>query len=177
MFKYATRLPPGNGLKLISDTVVRKNASFSRIEAIDFIERLANHLISNPNSTIVPIYRFKRLGRVGGSYQYHYDMMRMGILSVNEKQVIDDLCRNYYNYGSITLVLKKNPSYNKDYKELVSFMSKTFKDKRYIDLHSGNFMKDMDDNYRIIDIEGFYSYTHPLLTDPVYKWFTKGKKK
>jgi hypothetical protein len=43
----------------------------------------------------------------------------------------------------------------KEYPKLMNFINTVFSQKRYTDIHSGNFMKDEDGEYRIIDLEGF----------------------
>ena len=159
MIKYATRLPPGKGLSLLNDTTVRKTDLCSESKTLDFMIAIANHFIQNPDPLVVPIYNFEVINSIRSPYKYTYDMRRLGILNNHERHIVDmaGCCHDKYGgdayqvwYDTVTY-----SSYAHEYPELFSFLKEILKINRYFDLHSGNVMIDEEENYRLVDIEGF----------------------
>jgi len=160
MFKYDQNVER-YGIKLVNDRVIRKEAQFSTYKHFEFLSRLARHLIANPDPTVVPVYKFEVLeeapeGKLWGTFRYAYEMMRLPMLSREEKSAINTFFQHRYNMNR-----SEDPYLLRDkreFPELAKFMSKVFDDDNYTDLHDGNFLKDEEGNYRIIDLEGFSRY-------------------
>jgi hypothetical protein len=155
------------GISLIGEDVVRKEASFSQRSNFEFIRNLVNHLIQTPDPMVVPVFRFETLEEdppktegAWGTYKYAYEMKRLPKLSEAEKTIISRVIGHYKPVPTDT----PDPTFQRYWKEnssLMEFMNKVLDDGNYTDLHSGNFLKDHDGSYRIIDLEGFYKY--PLI--------------
>jgi hypothetical protein len=162
--KYDDNVEARYGIKLVSDRVVRKEAQFSTRESFEWIRNLVLHMLANPNPMVVPVYRFEVMEETNeadnsrwGVYKYAYEMMRLPMLTNEEKSLIT------------TLILGRKPVDRddprpkiqdgwKEYPTLVEFMNRVLADGYYTDLHDNNFLKDEEGNYRIIDLEGFGSY-------------------
>jgi hypothetical protein len=54
------------------------------------------------------------------------------------------------------------------YPTLTAFLTKIIEQGKYWDIHAGNVLKDEDDNYRLIDLEGFI---RTPLTHHKNEWF------
>lgn len=171
MIKYAHRLPPYAGLNLLSDQVVRKAVNCSMPTTLGFMEALLSHFVNHPDPLVVPIYDFKIIGKIKqGCYAYQYDMMRLGMIGQDQQLFIDQISsacyvRNELPSKSTLLCPKKKEKYS----GLISFMDQVFDQNRYHDIHGGNFMIDLEENYRIIDLEGF-QYEECNLKDPYFNW-------
>lgn len=155
MIKYNHNL--GYGLTLVNDRVVRKTAKLSTRQAFEHLQAICTHLMRHPDPTIVPIYDFKVLCEpqsVFGWYEYQYDMMRLGMLSNDEKDFILRLTllnRSEWNdHAGIQ-------EYKKSFPELYSFIDTIAYQGRYCDIHAGNFLKNEQEQFFTIDLEGFYS--------------------
>lgn len=149
------------GLRLVSDRVIRKEAMMGTKKNFEFFSKLVRHLIANPDPTVVPVYNFEVLeeaysGTMWGTFRYAYEMMRLPMLSREEKYAINIFTNHRYNMdrGQDPTLLQQK----KELPELAKFMTKVFNDGNYTDIHDGNFLKDEEGNYRIIDLEGFYKY-------------------
>lgn len=151
MIKYSTRLPPNKPVKLISDLVVRK---FGKLYQDDFnhFKSIIENLILNPNPLVVPILDFQFLTKEKCHCHYHYDMERLGLISIEDKYFIK-------SYSDFMSKEERNnylsDNYNK-YPKLIDFLYQV--QDIYYDLHSGNIMMDLEENYRLIDLEGFICY-------------------
>ncbi len=164
MFKYDENIESRYGIKLISDQVVRKEAGFSQRESFNWIKKLVNHLIVNPDPMVVPVYRFEVLQEEDdknnerwGTFRYAYEMMRLPMLDRAEKSLISTMCSLYHPVTRDN----PNPDVQKGWRELpklMEFMNKVLADGHYTDLHNNNFLKDQEGEYRIIDLEGFRRY-------------------
>ena len=53
MIRYATRMPPGKPVKLLSDSVVRKTAACSRNDTMEFMSALINIFANKLQPTMV----------------------------------------------------------------------------------------------------------------------------
>lgn len=162
-----------NNLKYVgaNQMIVRKTAQTSMRSNFDFMKTLCTHLINNPDPMIVPVYSFNILQNDHyACFKYSYDMMAMGTLSGDEKDVVNLVSNKVDYYGEIT---ESDPNIQNCWKqqpELMSFLDKLVKQDRYFDLHDGNIMIDHEENYRVIDLEGFIQYS---LSDPRNDWITR----
>lgn len=165
MFKYDENLDQRFGITLVSDTIVRKEASYGSQNAFEWIQKLTNHLIANPDPMVVPVYKFEVLeikqpnGSRWGTFRYAYEMKRLFMLDRAEKQLINDIIRAD-NYRPVDRV-HHSPEITRGWRELpqlMEFMNRVLSDKLYTDIHNNNFLKDDDGSYRIIDLEGFSEY-------------------
>lgn len=137
------------GIEVTSDRVVRKHAMASTKEMFDIIQAICLHFLRHPNRLVVPIYAFEATCIPSSKYAahaYHYDMMRMGSLTNDEKLF----------FGSYRYHANKEVDGYKNHTKLASFLDEVLAEGTYRDLHDMNVMKDEDDNYRLIDLEGFY---------------------
>src|SRR5579885_1526741 len=99
--KYANRLPPGKGVKLLDDGVtIRKTAHCSEEKTLIFMEAIANHFIAYPDPMVVPVYSFEILKKSRNESIYTYDMMRLGILSEAERDLIDRIGDLHDRFGA-----------------------------------------------------------------------------
>lgn len=161
MFRYNNNLGV-YGLTLINDRVVRKEAVYSRLESLNFIQKLVNHLIANPDPMVVPVYKFEILDSGSSrspwnAFSYAYEMMRLPMLSRDEKSLINKMISHRYNLDKDELHPDLT-SGRREFPKLFKFMKQVIDDENYTDLHDGNFLKDEEGDYRIIDLEGFYKY-------------------
>jgi hypothetical protein len=181
---YHKKLP--SGIELISDTVVRKHATFpkDRVEAIEFMQAITLHLIVNPDPMIVPVYRFEyegltihdNYGYAYGTHSYSYDMKRLGLLSSHEEELIDLVEDNHSAGFEEPTKIHDKPARQKlllhgwdKHKKLMEFLQTIINQDRYFDLHGGNIMKDEHDDFKLIDLEGFMK--SPLFGEQ-NKWIT-----
>lgn len=139
-------------LELVSDRVVRKRAKLCTKKEFDLIRAVCNHFINYPDPLVVPIYNFdvisvEERGELWYDSLYSYDMMRLGMLDRNEKTFII-----HHRLG------ERSDHFN----ELSNFLNEVKSQKRYHDIHEGNIMKDEEDNFRLIDIEGFFNFSSKL---------------
>lgn len=174
MIKYATRLPPGKPVKLLKNDIVRKTVRTSLPSTLAFIEAVVKHFIAYPDPMVVPVYTFKILPSKGVSkydHSYQYDMMRLGLLSQEERNLIDyagDLQDSYGvdTFRSLATIALQGNVYQReramkvagsqqDYPVLFQFLKTLIEQDRYHDTHSGNIMMDMESNYRVLDLEGY----------------------
>lgn len=156
MLKYATRLPPGKPVRLLSNGLIRKTCKGWGISTLEFMEALVNHFIINPDPLVVPVSNFRKYT----NYSYSYDMMRCGLLSSEEKYFIDEVSELHDKYKSDSFNDEIISSidgqfYKKKFPELYNFLSIIVKQDRYFDIHSGNILLNEDHNYCLIDLEGF----------------------
>ncbi len=152
------------GISLVNDRVVRKEAQFSTRESFEWIRKLVLHLLANPNPMVVPIYSFEVVEETNeqenarwGVYKYAYEMMRLPMLTKEEKNIITKMIARRGNVQRDD----PNPDFQQGWQEyptLMVFMNRVLADGYYTDLHDNNFLKDEEGNYRIIDLEGFGSY-------------------
>lgn len=175
MFKYDENVEGRYGIKLVGDRIIRKEAGFGDRVAFNLIRRIVNHFIAFPSPLVVPVYRFEVLEEHDnmngnwGTYKYAYEMRRLCMLSREEKTVINRVFRH------VTPIKRDNPDPEiqacwKEFPQLVEFMNAVLTEGRYNDLHDGNFLKDENGDYKIIDLEGFMKYP---LDGPQNDWVTK----
>src|SRR5208282_244331 len=155
MIKYNHNL--GYGITLVNDRVVRKTAQLSTKQSFERFRAICHHFMVNPDPTVVPVYDFQCLETpksIFGMYRYQYDMMRLGMLSDKEKILISHMNsygRDRWETESRIVEGRKNFSILYDFIATIKLQG------RYLDLHEGNVLKDDQENYLLIDLEGFYS--------------------
>ena len=175
MRRYPHKLQ--TNLKYLDRNTIRKTAVCSIENTVNFVEKLCQHLMVRPDPDIVPIYSFKRLGTNHKTYKYQYDMQAMLMLTTEERQAIM-ACVDLWEENECYPSNWQSSKYKFDemmlgwaqYPELMRFMDRLYKENRYHDIHDGNIMIDEQDNYRIIDLEG---YIYHDLNDPMNDWFNK----
>jgi hypothetical protein len=146
MIKYSHRLP--FNIEIVTDTIVRKHARSADPFALEGMRRFIVALMHNPHPMIVPVYDFTIGNRVGGWIEYSYDMQRLGVLNSTEKNMIEDAG---YNRRITAIDLKTRQRYP----ELTDFLNQILVEDSYWDLHDGNIMKNEQEEYKLIDLEGF----------------------
>lgn len=168
-----------DGLEYVGDGwTVRKTATCKGNETFEFIKTLCQRLIVHPDPMIVPVYSFKYLGACADfSHKYQYDMRRLGDLSKEETETIWQV-GDAWRAGSSdpTRIFVPKPVFEgyipadkawEKYPKLMHFLQEVIKLDRYHDLHGENVMMDEDENYRLIDVEGFLN---PPLARPSNAW-------
>ena len=176
MLRYDETVDRLYGITLSSDQVVRKEYSFSDFEGFKLIKRLVNHFIKHPDPMVVPVFKFETLiekfdvgSTTFGTFSYAYEMKRLFMLDHTEKDIISTCIRKY----KPTTRDDPDPRIQRAWREnqnLVEFMNTVLGQGRYNDLHSGNFLKDENEEYKIIDLEGFMKYPADGETN---NWITK----
>lgn len=179
MIQYDENLSQRYGIKLLDDRTVLKEAKLGTKESWECMLSIVDHFINHPDPMVVPVYTFEVVeqpadesARWGIQYTYRYTMKRLGMLSRSEKQIIADMRDvSIYGLGSYGLKASERLLTSKaEHPELVSFMEVVLAQKRYLDVHEGNFLKDEDDSYKIIDLEGFI---HTPLDRDENNWLRK----
>lgn len=156
MIEYAERLPPGKSIKLLDDNTIRKTTQCSEKKTLVFMEAIIKHFIVNPHPMVVPLYSFQIISKsFFKNNTYSYTMMRLGILSNHEKDLIDFVGDMHDSYGAGACLQHIIYPGAGRYPELFEFLKTIVEQQRYWDIHSGNIMMDPFGKYRIIDIEGF----------------------
>jgi hypothetical protein len=150
---------------------IRKSALCIGQEALNFMQKLCEHLIAHPDPLVVPIYNFEYIGAYSGNtHKYSYDMARLGGITREETNIIwqvgdawragiEDPTRHY----------KQNADCWDGHEKMMHFLEKVVVLNRYHDLHGENVMMDNDGDYRLIDLEGF---KNPPLSRPSNFWIT-----
>jgi hypothetical protein len=159
MIKYDESIDEYYHIKLVDDRTVRKEASLGTKESFELLEAIINHFIAHPDPMVVPVYKFEVLERPKASnygvFIYQYDMKRLGMLNEGEKNLIHHM-NMHKLYGEKYNNAKMHVEYlSKEHTELYEFMTEVLALNRYTDVHGGNFLKDEDESYKIIDLEGF----------------------
>ncbi len=171
--KYDPNIEGRYGIKLVDEHRVRKEANFSTRESFEYIQAVVNHFIKNPDPMVVPVYSFEVLQEPSdryGIFIYAYEMMRLGMLDNYERDILES-CHAYYHTGIPYDVRNDLLARGwREYPKLMKFMNVVFSQQRYTDIHSGNFMKDQEGEYRIIDLEGFNG---PPLSEAKNDWITR----
>ncbi len=97
-------------------------------------------VINRPDPTIVRVFDFKELGRDQHWHVYTYTMEELLSLSDADEHAVDRFITEPENISNI---------------KLRKFLTKIW-NNGYRDVHSGNVMKDNKNNYKVIDLEGFF---------------------
>lgn len=174
--KYDPNIESRNGITLIDEHRVRKEAQLSTREGFDYTRAVVKHFIRKPDPMVVPVYTFEVIEETPekesryGTYIYAYEMMRLGMLSRDERAVIDVSYPYYHNGIPVDVKHDILQMGWRSYPKLLKFLNVVFQQQRYSDIHSGNFMKDQDGDYRIIDLEGFNGSP---LNQPKNDWITR----
>jgi hypothetical protein len=186
MITYSNyKLPPG--LEYIGNGfTIRKTSCCSSKETLEFMQALCLHLISHPDPMIVPVVGFEDLGQESDHlFTYTYDMVRLGELTKQEKEIIWEVVRAKGSCPSDENIGLPSPDplhiFREDakitseqawqqYPQLMQYLDEVIKQGRYFDLHDENIMRDEDGQMRLIDLEGFLN-TPLSLSDN--DWITK----
>lgn len=165
MRKYISNYP--YGIEQVSINRIKKTSAFGDFSNLQMFEKVINHFINHPNEMVVPVYNYIYYG-YNSDHKYSYEMDMLLPLNYEEKDIIDtfadslswnfDTCKYYYSFEEVltqnnrmqTIVSKQ-----KDYSDLFTFIKQVVDNAMYIDLHGGNIMIDTNDQYKLIDIEGF----------------------
>lgn len=180
MIKYNSNLPENRGLELIDDFTVRKTAHLGTKGALDVIEAIVKFYEANPDPLVVKVNNFQYYGiRHKNLYQYSYDMDRLGPLDNDEESLltigfdaswhgIDPFDKSNFIYFDHVGYKKENvPKLLEDNKKLISFIRKVIDQNRYQDRHSGNVMRNSDNEFVLLDLEGFMLEYNSLSN---YQW-------
>jgi hypothetical protein len=161
MIQYATRLPPGKPVELLDNNLIRKTYTGSE-KWFEYMDALIKHFINNPDPLVVPIYNYQVLSKrrdcfYRTEYTYCYDMMRCGILSVDERWCVDHIGNlwNKFNKKACDQKTDGIALCKKQFPKLFEFLKTVVEQNRYFDLHSENVMMDEDRNYVLVDLESF----------------------
>ena len=172
MRRYPHNLP--SGIRYLDKTIIRKKATCSLQSTVDFVELICHRLIEREDPTIVPIFNFKRLKPVGGAYTYYYDMQALLMLTHDEQMAILDASASWEDEELYPSQWQSSNLYHENLQKawancplLMQFLDRLIKEDRYHDVHDGNIMIDEQDQYRIIDLEGFVWYP---LDHPTNEW-------
>lgn len=171
-----------DGLEYVGDGwTIRKTATCKGNETFKFISTLCRHLIAHPDPMVVPIYSFEYLGAYGdNTHKYQYDMRRLGDLCKEEIQAVwqvgeawraesPDPARIFVPKEVMKDYITTDQAWAK-YPKLMNFLQEVVKLDRYHDLHGENVMMDEEENYRLVDVEGFLN--NPL-SNPSNTWITR----
>lgn len=179
MIRYDENLSERYGIKLLDHKTVLKEARLGTKESWECMQAIARHFMLKPDPMVVPIYSFELIegpkdpnNSFGVNYTYQYTMKRLGMLNDGEKELIMDM-KEVSIYGAASYGKKSSERLVKtkdEYPELFSFMEVVLSQKRYWDIHSGNFLRDEDESYKIIDLEGFI---HTPLNREENNWLTR----
>lgn len=160
MIKYATRLPPGKGVELLDNGLVRKTEHRGFKEAYQFMVNLINHFISHPDPLVVRVHELHILPAWHGMPTYAYDMDQCGILSADERAFINRVGALWDEHQT-RACQQDDPGllyYKASFPKLFEFLKTVVEQDRYLDLHSGNVMMNPDGDYCLIDLEGFLKF-------------------
>lgn len=178
MMNYG-KLPDRGPCRLLDEHTVRKEFGTSDKEVVHFMNGLLEHLILDPDPLIVPVYDFYIKGIENGRWSYRYDMQRCAPISAEDKWIVEavgDSIDMEAPYRDITSVWddeftgRELAQVWKDHFELMNFLEQIVKQGRYFDLHGGNVMINHDNNYVLIDLEGFINVPLSL---PENNWIVK----
>lgn len=164
MIKYDDNVESRYGIKLLDDKTIKKHAQLGTKEQYDIMQAILLHFMEHPDPMVVPVYGYELVqgppadaAPTYATHVYTYTMKRLAMLNEEEKNLIHYHSTIYY-HGLNYLHTKEQDEYMaaaKLYPELQKFMDKVREMGRYTDIHDNNFLKDEDENYKIIDLEGF----------------------
>lgn len=160
MLNYATRLPPGKPVTLLSNGMIRKTVHVSSYEEVEAMSLLISYFKKNSDPKVVTHLNFKIIGDYN-EYAYRYDMVRCGLLPPKERLFVDMVGDIHDSYGRETFQHSSIRYEKEKFPKLYDFLEQVVYENRYWDLHSGNVMLNEDWDYVLIDLEGFIR--HPLL--------------
>ncbi len=164
MIKYDDNVENRYGIKLLDGKTIKKQAVLGTQETYEIMQSVCFYFMEHPDPMVVPIYSFELIeGPPPGvtatyaNHVYTYTMKRLAMLSEEEKSLISFHSTIYY-HGENYLLTTQQDEYKEvsaKYPELHKFMDEVRGLGRYTDIHDGNFLKDEDESYKIIDLEGF----------------------
>jgi hypothetical protein len=164
MIQFDDNINNRYGIKLLDNGTVQKTAMLGNKESWECFLTIFSHFKDNHDPMVVSVHDFEVLEQPkdetalwGIQYKYRYTMKRLGMLNSGEKQLISDM-REVSIYGNKSYGEKPSQrllTSKDEYPELARFMEVIISQKRYLDIHDGNFLKDEDESYKVIDLEGF----------------------
>jgi hypothetical protein len=159
-------------LKYLDDHTIRKNGGASIEFNRQFMEILFTHLMIHPEPMVVPVYDFQILDNKGGVFHYQYDMKALLMLHAEEKRLVNRSFNRYEMYGELPSRSEDTIIQQgwQDWPNLLRFMEQWILLGRHLDIHDGNIMIDENDQYKLVDIEGFIH--HPI-DDPINDWIIR----
>jgi hypothetical protein len=161
-----------NNLEYVGDGhTVRKTDFVHGYQAFEFMKSLVKHLQANPDPLIVSVSNFQFVRQQKQQYWYSYDMARLDDITEEESHIVwavGDAWRA--GFAEPWKKFKKDSQYTVEYAwekypKLMSFCQKVVKQNRYGDLHGENVMQDQNNNYRLIDLEGFLNPPLELISN------------
>ena len=157
MIKYAKSYSLDKNINLLDDNLtVRKEVIYQPKKTLVFMKAIIEHFIKHPDPMVVPVYSFEIIKESElGNNTYAYTMMRLGILSETEKQLIDFVGDLHDSYDAAACLQEMFYPGQDIHPKLFNFLKTVVEQRRYWDIHSGNILMDSDGNYRLIDLEGF----------------------
>lgn len=172
MLCYRENFPYGlYGLSLINDSTIEKTAHCEP-SSIGLIESLVNYLINYPDPMIVPVYSFQRISERKGTVKYRYTMKRLYELTKEERTAIEMMSGHWDDYVCC-IHNKYIDSWSESLPHLTKFVRNLSNRRIYWDFHEGNILKDEDENYRVIDLEGLAKNSD--LACEAEKWWLANK--
>lgn len=161
------------GIEVVENNRVRKESSFTTKENYVHTKAVIQHFIRNPDPLVVPVYSFEEieatLDNRYGTFIYAYTMKRLFALDYCERRIIDE-----FHYWDSEVAKDAHQEWFqrgwREYPALMDYMNIVTRQRRYRDKHGGNFLKDENGDYRIIDLEGFSTYP---LEQEINDWITR----
>lgn len=153
MLRYATRLPLGKPVELLDNGNILKTGHAVSDAWMELMTILLDKVIEEKPSHVVPVYSYKVLD----SNRYQYEMMRCGILTPSERELINTVGNLHDRHGTKACEqeLYDLQFYSKQHPKLFEFLKMIVAENKYWDIHSGNILMNEDKEYCLIDLEGF----------------------
>lgn len=180
MIRFATRLPPSHNVTALDNGNIRKTEWYCREEQFKFIVALLEHLIQRPDPLVVPVYSYSILEPGPRDFTVSYEMMHCGILEKEERDFVDAVGEAWdvhqakvfekLDAGACGVYQDELRSGCQKLPELAKFLKQVVEEGRYLDLHSGNVMRNQDAEYVLIDLEGF---VRTPLEAPYNNWIVR----
>ena len=180
MIRFATRLPPSHNVTALDNGLIRKTEWYARQSQFEFIVALLEHVTKHPEPLIVPVYEYRILESGPRDFTVSYDMMHCGILEKEERDFVDSVGEAWdlfhekvfekLDAGACGPYQDELRSGCQKLPELAKFLRQVVDEGRYMDLHSGNVMRNQYADYVLIDLEGF---VRTPLNAPYNNWIAR----
>jgi hypothetical protein len=153
-----SKIPDVFGITLIDEFTVRKEAKSYSSENMMIIREIIKFYERNPDKHVIRAWNFNFIG----NNSYTYDMERATALTLKEKQIVSAVSeRSYYDHitsaaEAIKICYSDKAEYIiADNQKLINFLDYVINQNRYHDLHDQNVMRSIDNEFVLIDLEGF----------------------
>jgi len=148
---------------------ISKNHKAPDFEYLSKLENIINSIINQNPNHIVKIYEFSKK-----ELSYSYIMEELKPISINDKEIISryrDIKHKFHKKINDQYIIDNiyDSLYKVNYK-LIKFLDFVVQEDRYWDLHKNNVRLDYNDDYRLIDIEGFIKPKFDYWIDSNIKW-------